>query len=790
MFRNYLLVTFRNLYKNKVYALINIMGLGLALAICIVAYFNHMFGYDFDRYNENFKEIYRVTSNRQMQDREQEFGIVPAPLGPEIKKDFPSIARAARVMRSYSPVKVGIDNFNRQVSYVDPDFLDMFTFHLVSGTREALLDPNNVLISEEMATALFGNEEPVGQPITIYNDDNQEFTYTVAAVFQDLPLNSSFRIDILSHMENFLTMWSITDVNWQQFARVLFLQIQDQEAIPGVKAGLDQYVPVQNRANESFTINSFNLVPLVEVSKRSRDTWNNSLYPGLHPAAVLAPLLMALTMLLIASFNFANTAIASAGKRLMEIGIRKMVGGERRQLLIQFLIENYIICFLALLVGIAGATILVPAYGSMWEYMVLTLSFSQYPGFWIFLVLLLLFTGFVAGAYPALYISSFRPLKILQSRTRLGKGGPLAKTLLGFQFTISVLSIVSGIIFSMNAVYQETVDLGYARKELIVVPVHEDNYTSYYDAIIQHPKILNAAGTQEHIGFGWYKRSIEDEDQKLEVNVMDVGPEYLYAMGLTLLDGRLFAQERLEADRGVSIVVNQMMVDAFGWENPVGRQVRMNDTIMYEVVGVVKDFFMGGMWSKIEPMLMKLPMQDRYFSLAVRANKEDLPEVLEFLRETWVRLIPNYPFEGMYQEDTLEEEKAINRSIKQLYIFLAIVATILSMIGLYTLISLSILNRTKEIGIRKVMGAPVPRIWLVLSKGFLLNLAISSVIGCLGGYYLSLMMLDSIWDYWLDFNAWIYIYSVLIILVATVITITGKVYQAALQNPVDCLRYE
>jgi ABC-type antimicrobial peptide transport system permease subunit len=211
---------------------------------------------------------------------------------------------------------------------------------------------------------------------------------------------------------------------------------------------------------------------------------------------------------------------------------------------------------------------------------------------------------------------------------------------------------------------------------------------------------------------------------------------------------------------------------------------------MYEVVGVVKDFFMSGMWSKIEPMLLKLPMEDRYYSLAVRADREDLPEVLEFLRETWVEMIPNYPFEGMYQEDTLEEEKAINRSIKQLYIFLAIVATILSMIGLYTLISLSILNRTKEIGIRKVMGSPVPRIWLVLSKGFLLNLAISSALGCIGGYFLSLMLLDSIWDYWLDFNAWIYIYSVLIILIATVLTITGKVYQAALQNPVDCLRYE
>ena len=790
MFRNYILVTFRNLYKNKVYALINILGLGLALAICIVAYFNHMFGYDFDRGNENFEEIYRVTSNRQMQDRDQEFGIVPAPLGPQILKELPAVKKAARMMGSYSPVKVGIDNFNRRISYVDPDFLDIFTLHLVSGNKQALLNPNNVLISEEMATALYGDEEPIGQPITIFNDESQEFTYTIAGVFMDLPQNNSFRIDILTQLENFLTMWQAEDTNWNLFARLLFLQVGDPEALPRIQEGLDSYVPVQNEANESFTITGFNLIPLEEVNKRSRETWNNSLYPGLHPAAVIAPLMMALTMLLIASFNFANTAIASAGKRLMEIGLRKMVGGDRKQLLIQFLIENYIICFLGLLVGIAGATILVPAYGSMWEYMTLTLTFSQYPSFWVFLVGLLLFTGFVAGAYPALYISSFRPLKILQSRTRLGKGGPLATGLLGFQFTISVLAIVSGVIFSMNAIFQETLDLGYARKELIVVDLQPKDFTSYYEAIVQNPRIVSAAGTQEHIGYGWYVRTIEDEDQELEVNVMDVGPRYLETMGLTVLDGRVFHPDRVEGDRGVSIVVNQMMADAFGWENPVGRQVRMDDSIMFRIIGVVKDFYTQGMWSKIEPMMMKLPPEDSYRTIAVRASNSDLPGVLDYLRETWVKMIPNYPFDGMYQEDTLEEEKAINRSIKQLYIFLAIAATLLSMIGLYTLVSLSILNRTKEIGIRKVMGSPIPRIWLVLSKGFLINLAISSVIGCVGGYYLSLMMLDSIWEYWLDFNAGIYIYSVLIILAMTMATITGKIYQAALQNPVSCLRYE
>jgi cell division protein FtsX len=790
MFRNYLLVTFRNLYKNRVFALINIVGLGIALSICIVAYFNHMFGYQFDRWHEHFEEIYRVNSFREMQDRDQEYGIIPARIGLEIKEEIPAIKNAARLMRSYSPVKVGIDIFNRQISYVDPEFLDMFTFYIESGNREALNNPNMVLISQEMAGVLYGDEDPMGKPVSIFNDENNEFTYTIGGVFRDLPQNSSFRIDVLTHFENFLTMWNVDDTQWYLFARALFIQVPDATALPVVMEGLEKYIPAQNEANESFKIKGFKIVPLDEVGDDARDVWSNSLFPGLHPAAVIAPLVMALLMLLIASFNFANTAIAVAGKRLMEIGIRKVAGGARRQLLVQFLIENYIICFLALMVGIVGAYFLVPAYSSMWEYMTIILTFTEHWSFWLFLILLLIVTGFLAGAYPALYISRFRPLVILQGKTKLGSGGPLATVLLGFQFTISVLAIISGIIFSRNAVYQETVDLGYDRDQLIVVPIQSQHFTSYYESVVQDPRVIQAAGTQEHIGFGNYRRSVKDEQQEIEVTVMDVGPEYLKTMGVRLIEGRTFDLDRAEADRGVSVVINQMMVDAFGWEQPVGKQIWMNDTIPYTVIGVVGDFFANGMWAKIDPTLVKLASEERYYSMAVRATEGDLPGVLVSLRETWAKLFPNYPFTGMYQEDTLEEEKSINRSIKQIYIFLAIVATLLSMTGLYTLVSLSILNRTKEIGIRKVMGAAIHHIFLVLSKGFLVNLAISSVLGCLGGFYLSNVLMESIWDHYTNVTPLTFVYTILIIFAITLVTIAGRIYAAATQNPADCIRYE
>ena len=762
----------------------------MALSICIVAYFNHMFGYNFDRWHEHFGEIYRVNSYREMQDRNQEYGIVPARIGLEVKEEIPAVENAARLMRSYSPVKVGIDVFNRQISYVDPEFLDIFTFYLVQGNKEALNNQNIVLISEEMADVLYGDEDPLGQPLSIFNDENKEFTYTVGGVFRDLPQNSSFRIDVLTHLENFLTMWEVEDTNWNLFARAFFIRVTNASMLPVVMEGLEQYIPPQNEANESFKISGFNFVPLDEVGDNSRDVWSSSLFPGLHPAAVIAPLVMALLMLLIASFNFANTAIAVAGKRLLEIGIRKVAGGVRRQLLIQFLIENYIICFLALLVGILGASILVPAYSSMWEYMTITLTFSEHWSFWVFLILLLMATGFLAGAYPALYISRFRPLMILQGRTKLGAGGPMAKIFLAFQFTISVLAIISGTIFSKNAVYQETVDLGYARDELIVVPIQTQHFTTYYESVVQDPRVVQAAGTQEHIGFGYYRRSIKDEQSEIEVSIMDVGPDYLQTMGLRTTEGRTFERDRAEADRGVSVVINRMMADAFGWEQPIGKQIWMNDTIPYTIIGMVEDFFINGMWAKIEPTLVKLATEEVYYSIAIRAAPGDLPGVLESLRETWTKLFPNYPFTGRFQEDTLEEEKAINRSIKQVYIFLAIVATLLSMTGLYTLVSLSILNRTKEIGIRKVMGAAIHHIFIVLSKGYLINLAISSILGCVGGYFLSMSLMESIWDHFTSVTPWLFFYTILIILVATLVTIAGRIYAAAMQNPVDCLRYE
>jgi len=275
------------------------------------------------------------------------------------------------------------------------------------------------------------------------------------------------------------------------------------------------------------------------------------------------------------------------------------------------------------------------------------------------------------------------------------------------------------------------------------------------------------------------------------VEFLDIGPEYATTMGLRLIDGRLFDKVREGADRSnKTIIINQKMVEDFGWKTPLGMTITLYDTTKLTVVGVVENFYTNGIWEKIHPTVLRLKSTDDYRVLVVRAEPKDLHDILDYLSLKWKSQGTNFVFGGMFQEDTLNEEKTINNSILKVNVFLAIAATILSLIGMYNLVSLDVIRRTKEMGIRKIQGAPVPLIMYIVSKKFLIVLVIASVLGCIGGYYMSNMLMDSIWDYFVEIKAGMLIISASIMVVATVLTIVFKIGKAALRNPVDSLRYE
>ena len=791
MFRNYILVVFRNILKNRVFVIINITSLGIALSVCIVAFFNYMFSFEFDRTHESFNEIYRVNSIRDIQGSEQEYGLVPSTLGIETQKDIPAIEKSARIMRTISSVKEGEDVYSTQVYYVDPEFLEIFTFPVKLGNHKSIESQGNVFVSETMARKLFGDEYPIGKNILLFNEENKEFIYKVSAVFRDLPENSSFSIDILLHFDNYLLMSGKNDADWKTNITAFFIKVTEKSSLSSITRSLKNYLPVQNRVGEDFKISRFVLVPLKKVGANTREIRSAGFYPSLHPAAVIAPSIMAFLILLIACFNFANTSLSTFDKRLKEIGLRKTFGGHKGQLITQFMFETLIICFMAGFLGIVFAYYLVPAYSSLWTFMSIKLTLTKYLFFWVFLLLLLLLTGFLAGVYPAIYVSSLSPVNAFKGISPFKGSGSLSSVLLSMQITISIITLVLGIAFIKNARFHKTFDHGYDKDKLIIVPIAPDNFISFRNEILTNPRIISAEGTQNHIGFGSYRASIKDKEKRLEVDGMDIGPGYAKVIGLRLVAGRLFEESMAEADRlKGSILVNQKLVKDFEWRDAVGQSVTLHDTTRLTVIGVVEDFYMDGVWEEIEPAILRLSPSDQYSVLAVRANRKDLSDLLGYLKLKWENHSPNYVFRGIRQEDLMLEEIEVNRNIVKVDIFLAVTAILLSLLGAYNLVSLEITSRTKEMGIRKILGAPVALIMLLAGKKFLIILFFASLLGSTGGYYLSVMLLKSLWDYFVDIHIGILLLAVSIMLIAIIITSVFKIADAALKNPVISLRNE
>ncbi|OFX20635.1 MAG: hypothetical protein A2041_07700 [Bacteroidetes bacterium GWA2_31_9b] len=791
MFKNFITISIRYLSKNILFVGINIIGLAIALALCINAYLNTKFDADWDKMHENYSDIYKINITRDMQERQQEYGISPFALSKYIKQDISGIDQVCRYVTSNSPVKNGEKIFNKSIGYADPNYFDIFSVEITKGTKEALRDKGKILINEQLAEIYFGNEDPIGKVISIFNDQSQERAFIVGGVFKTLPLNTIFYHEAITQIDNFRDLWQIDDQKWDNWVAATFLLIKDKTNIPKINDILKNYISVQNDARQDWKITSFFVKSLKDVAD-DREVWAMWLRNSFHPAAVVAPPIMAIFILIIAAFNFMNSSISFAGKRLKEIGLRKVFGGLRRHIIIQFISENLIISFIAVIIGVAISGWLVPAYSSMWEYMTLELNFKENPSLILFIFILWIVTALLAGAYPAFYVSKFNPVKIFRDKLKLSGKNILSRILLVIQFSVSVMALVSGVMFSQNAIFQENADFGYNKDNILILSLNNKNdYKPLEQAVKNNPNIEMYAGTDYHIGYGNYNRSIKYLEQNVETSIMHIGHDYIKTMGLKMIQGRDFWLQNQAADiEQKSIIVNEKFVADFGFNDPIGKTVYMNDTMAMQIVGVANDVYLYGFWEKINPLIFLLAKEEDYRQIAIRASTENLSAVNESLKADWAEIIPNYPYEGKFQVDLLKEAKQVNKNIKIMFVFLAICALILSVIGLYTLVSLSILNRTKEVGIRKVMGASVNNITQIISRPFVIILIISAFLGCLGGYYSSIMLMDSIWDKFMTANIFSFLIPLIILFVTSIITISWRIYKAAKQNPVNALRYE
>lgn len=778
--------------KNKLFTFINVFGLGVALSCCIVAYLNWEYNIKFDTNHLNAEEIYRVNFIRITNGQPIKNGDCPMPLGATIKG---SISQVDEVMRYY-PVngnfKVGDDLFRTWVSAVDPNFFDIFTFNFISGNKAELSDKSRIFISSRIAKRHFKDvEDPVGEIITYINGDLR-LEFIVGGVFERQPRNSSFFSDAYVHYDNVfdVTGWDRND--WSQFNST-FVTVKNPADLPEIEKQLQQYVEIQNRAKEDYKVHEYYLDAFVGMAIRAErdDMWNHWFNQSLPVAAAVAPGIMAILILLIACFNFTNTSIAIANRRIKEIGIRKVMGSSRKQLIAQFLGENILLTFFALLVGLLISFFLVPAYSAMWPFLDIELNLIENYELLAFLFILLLATGIVAGSYPAFYVSAFQPSSILRGTLKFGGTNNFTRILLTMQYAISLIAIISGFVFAQNAEYQRKFDMGFNMQSVVFAYVtNESGFDTFRNELEGYSKIKDIAGSRHCATSSWYTDPIKFESSEMDVSILDIGDNYLNTIDATLIDGRDFIKDS-QNDVEQSVIINETLVNAFNWEEPVGKRIVLRDTVELFVVGVVKDIYIDGeLWDPIEPMLMRYVRPEGYRFLSVKTDLNDIREVHDFMEEKWKEVFPDELSTVQYMDATRADSAEVNNNIKIIFVFLGIVATILSAIGLFSLVSLNVIKKMKEIGVRKVLGASLLNIVNNISKEFVIIFIISSILGSAAAYYLADALMASIWTYYVPIGILAFLISIIVLLLISSLTIGGKVLRAASMNPAYTLRDE
>src|SRR6187551_275341 len=702
MLKNQLLITLRNMMKNKLYLFINIFGMGTAIACCIVGFFNYDFNARFDQIHKNASSIYRVGSVRKFQNELTEFGHVPIALGNVIKQNIPDVDEVVRYAPGGGNFRIKDELFVSDITYVDPPFFKLFTYEFIEGNGD-LKSTSEICISDDLAIKYFGKEKSLGKPITQMLDSGKRKEYVVAGVFKEQPSNSSFYGHAFAHYDNeFEFKAKDYNENIWHLRNTLFLQIKDPARVASIQTQLKPYTENHNKVREDFIIDHFLVEPFVGMAVRDsyndkNGTWTRD---GSPLAAVIGIGLMGIFVLLIAIFNLTNTAIAISSRRLKEIGIRKVMGGSRKDLIFQFIGETTLICFMALIVGvIIGEFFLLPAFNKLWPDFNMVTDYFGSSNFMVFMILTLLLTSLMAGSYPAFYISKFQPASILKGTLKFGGTNVFTRILLCLQFAISLAGIVCSFAFTDNAEFQRNFDMGFDRKGIVFTNVNgRSEFETYRNVLAGNPDIISITGTQAHLYSSGFNDPIKHEDKEIEVDILDVSADYISTIGITLKEGRNFELDS-ETDRKESVIITEGLASKFGMVKPIGKEIIWMDTVHYYVVGVVKDIYNNGMWEKLEPVMFRYAPKDNINHILVKASAENLISVNQFMEKKWKEIFPDKMYDGNYMDEEMVEADTVNSNLVKMFVLLGIVALMLSITGLFTLVSLNIIKKMKEIGV-------------------------------------------------------------------------------------------
>ena len=794
MLRNYLKIAFRQLVKNKSYVIINTMGMGIALACCVTAYLLIAFNIEFDNFfdSSKTKNMVKVMSHFEYQNGQPYQNMVaPMVLAPIAVEEIAGIERYTRFVGDGGSMNYEDKTFSESISFADSTFFDMFEFPLRSGAISNFKNKESIFLSLDLANKYFDDENPIGQIMT-FELRNKKYEIIVGGVFEKIPQNTSFSMDALLRIETYLDVYEIGPNAWGEWrdASTVF-EVADNANLELLSLQLGKYLDVRNEFKTDAIATAYEMVSFDEPIDEEAANWTYML-PRLSIIPLLVFISLASMILLIACFNLTNTTIALTVKRLKEIGVRKVVGARRSQIITQFLLEMVITITLAVVVGMGLSQIIVPEFTSMWG-LLYGLEDLSTANLLAALIILIFISALLAGAYPALNNSKFKPVSLLKGQSKVKGTNALTRILLVAQFSLSIIVLVAGIIFTLNSRFQKEVSLGYDQDKVLIVSIQgPEQYKGLKNAIMAYPKIEGVAVTDHHIGYGSYSNPIKIDTAEFTTQVYEIGATYFDVLGLPLTQGRGFIEDS-ELDFEEAAIIDDEFVALHNLESPLGTRILFQEK-WYHVVGVVASHN-NDLWQSDrvrEGYFYRMAKPEQYRHLVARVSAgEDMKVTMDYIEEQWKDIFPDKPFLSRTQEDVVYGNiNETNDNLTVIFFFLTVLGCLLSASGIYSLASLNIEKRTKEIGVRKVLGASITSIVQLINKEFVIILLAAMVFGGAGGYMLTNALLSQIYATHIDVGVFTIILCGALIFFIGIGTTSGTILRAAYANPAETLKDE
>ncbi len=791
MFRNYLITAIRSLFRQKGFSLINILGLAIGLACALLILLWVQDELSFDKFHEHAERLYRVEEDQYYSGEVYHVNVTPYPSAPVWKEEIPEIEEACRYQWPSGMLFTYGENafYEGGCVAVDSTFFDLFTYDFLHGNKaNALTEPYSAVLTEETAEKYFGDENPIGKSLSV----NNQFEFTVTAVLKSIPKNSINQFDILVPYDYLKEIGQYND-HWGSNSIRTYIKLYENAVLDSVDSKLTATVKKHNEE----TTTDFMAAPFTRI--HLHQYWGYGHDPG---AIVFVYIFSAIAIfvLLIACINFMNLSTARSSTRAREIGLRKVSGASRRSVIIQFFGESVLLAFISLIFALIIVSSILEVFNKV-SGKELNFNSLLTPQFIIAMILVTLLAGLISGIYPALYLSAFRPIKVLKGDLSTGmKSGWFRKVLVVVQFTLSVFLIIGTVIIYRQLNYMKSKNLGYDKENMFYFQMRGeimDNYQTIKDEFLRDPQVLtvSASNHQPHMigsnsgGGDWDGK---DPEQSVLIGTHIVDYDYIETVKIELKDGRSFSKDfpaDLAADSTANFMINEVLEKIMDKENAVGERFSFWG-MGGRIIGVMKDFHYHSVRMKIEPVVFLLAPADWFSWIVVRIAPGDLTKTMGDLGKTWNEIMPGYPFDYNFVDESIDQMYRTEERLGNLLKYFTILAIIIACLGLFGLASFTAEQRTQEIGIRKVMGARVMTVMMLLSKEF----SILVIISCLIAIPASLFVMEKVFlqnfEYRTDMAWWIFLVASLAALLIAILTVSYQAARAALTNPADALRYE